>query len=284
MRILVTGGTGFIGRAVVARLLAAHDVHCLVRDPRSAPEGTTPLAGDLTLPLKRSNFYDFDGIIHLAQATVRGNFPEEAGDVFAVNVGGFARLIDAARSAGIRRFVTASTGTIYQGVAPPLREDSSVAPREYYPATKLAAEILLRPYEKCMAACALRLFTPYGPGQSGRLIPQLLERIRVGSAIILVGSADGHILAPTYVDDIARVFVTALEDEWVGAYNVASPEVLTVREIGTALGRSLGVEARFEERPGETVHLYPDLSHLNRRYPPERFRTFAQGLQAMLTG
>ena len=284
LRILVTGGSGFIGRAVVARLLSAHDVHCLVRDARHAPEGSVPLVGDLALPLAPTDWSTFDGIIHLAQATVRGSFPEAAASIFAVNVAGIARLLELAERAGVRRFVMASTGTIYEGGAPPLREDASLAPRAYYPATKLAAETLLRPYEGHMAACVLRLFTPYGPGQTGRLLPQLVERVRGGAPITLVGSDDGHVLAPTYVDDIAQVFAAAIEEEWVGTYNVAAPEVLTVRQIGRALGRALGIEPRFERQAGETIRLFPDLARLARRYPLDRFRPFAEGLRALLVG
>jgi UDP-glucose 4-epimerase len=282
MRILVTGGSGFIGRAVVARLLGAHHVHCLVRDVLQAPSGSVPLVGDLALPLEAPSWGAFDAIIHLAQATVRGKFPEEAPATFAVNVAGIARLLELATRHGIPRFVMASTGTIYEGVTPPLHEEASLGPRAYYPATKLAAEILLRPYEDRMAACALRLFTPYGPGQSGRLLPRLIERVRAGTPIALVGSDDGHVLAPTYVDDIARVFVAALEEAWVGTLNVAGPEVLTLRQIGEAIGRALGLEPRFERQPGETIRLFPDLSRLARRYPLDRFRSFADGLGAML--
>jgi UDP-glucose 4-epimerase len=281
VRILATGGSGFIGKTVVSRLLVAHEVYCLVRDGRNAPPGSVPIVGDLALQVDSSNWPPFDGIIHLAQSTARGNFPGSASDAFAVNVAGLAQLLALAERAKVRRFVMASTGTVYESTTQPLREDAAVSPGGYYPASKLAAEVLLRPYASCMAACALRLFTPYGPGQSGRLIPQLIDRIRKGSVISLVGSDEGHVLAPTHVDDIARVFVTSIEDEWSGTLNVAAPEVLTIRQISQALGRALGIEPYFARQPGDTIRLFPDLTLLGRRYPLDRFRPFEEGLRSV---
>jgi UDP-glucose 4-epimerase len=282
MRILITGGSGFIGRAVVARLRRAHEVCCLLRDPCSAPPGSIPIAGDLAAPLDVTGWPAFDGVIHLAQASARRRFPEAAMDAFAVNVAGLARLVDAASGLSVRRFVVASTGTIYENAAPPLTEDLRVAPRDYYAATKLAAETLLRPYEACMAVSALRIFTPYGPGQTGRLVSELIDRVRAGRPITLVGSDEGHVLAPTFVDDVAEVFVAAAEQGWTGTYNVAAPEVLSMREIGLALGRALGKEPQFERQPGDSLRLFPDLTRLAGRYPLSGFRSFDAGLRATL--
>jgi nucleoside-diphosphate-sugar epimerase len=282
MRILVTGGSSFIGRAVVARLYRAHEVYCLLRDPGSAPPGGIPIAGDLSASLDVASWPAVDGVVHLAQATTRRPFPEGAIDIFAVNVAGLARLLDAATRLGIGRFVIASTGTIYEDAAPPLTEDLRLAPRDYYPATKLAAETLLPPYEAGMAVCALRLFTPYGPGQTGRLVPDLIDRVRTGRPITLVGSDEGHLLAPTFVDDVAEVFGAAAEQGWRGTFNVAAPQVLSVREIGVVLGRALGKEPHFERQPGEARRLFPDLTKLANRYPLSRFRSFDAGLRDTL--
>ena len=96
---------------------------------------------------------------------------------------------------GEARFVLASTGTVYEPYGGRLAEDAPVAPVSFYSATKLAAEALLQGWRSRLGCCALRLFFPYGPGQTGRLVPQLVERIRAKTAVTLDGSGDGMVLA-----------------------------------------------------------------------------------------
>lgn len=283
MRILITGGSGFIGRALVARLRSAHEIYCLVRDRRQTLPGSIAIVADLAAPLDIDSWpLGLDGIIHLAQASGGRKFPSEAFDAFSVNIAGLARLCDAAVRLRTSRIVIASTGTVYEGATVPLVENMYLAPRNYYPATKLASETLLWPYEACMAVCALRLFTPYGPGQTGRLVAQLIGRIREDRPVTLVGSEQGHLLAPTFVDDVADVFAVAIEQGWQGVYNVGAPEVLSVREMSVAIGHALGKTPRFEQQPGVNLRLFPDLTRLSAVYSLARFKSFEAGLRATL--
>jgi nucleoside-diphosphate-sugar epimerase len=224
-----------------------------------------------------------DAVLHLAQSSRFRDFVTEAYDIFAVNTGATSRLLELARRNGARHFVLASTGSVYSAANGPCREDSNVRPTDFYAATKLAAEVLLRPYTPYLRTCALRLFVPYGPGQRHRLIANLIEKIRTARPVTLDGEAGGLRLAVTYVDDVVATFVAAAEQGWEGVYNVASPEPTSVRDIATRAGRLLGTAPLFERtgRP-EPVPLLPDLTQLATLCDVAAFTRLERGLAATL--
>ncbi|WYX13204.1 NAD(P)-dependent oxidoreductase [Achromobacter xylosoxidans] len=164
-RILLTGATGFVGRHLVQQLVAGHEVLALSR--REVPELTRlgvrcVLAdlganADLAAVLPASGV---DRIIHLAQSDGYRDFPGSAMDMFQVNVASTAALLDYAAKSGVKGFVLASTGSVYEPYAKPMDEASAQAPESHYARTKLAAELLAQSYSKLFNVCALRLFSP----------------------------------------------------------------------------------------------------------------------------
>jgi nucleoside-diphosphate-sugar epimerase len=284
MRILLTGATGFIGRALVRALLErGHELFCIVRPGIASPADTTGVAADLSTSQPVEFNQPVEAVVHLAQSPHYRHFPAQAPDIVAVNVVTTTSLLELARKLGAQSFVLASSGSVYAGSTSPLTEDADVRPRDFYAASKLAAETLMRPYQTFLRTCALRLFTPYGPGQTGRLVPSLVERVRAGSAITLDGP-DGLRLAVTYVDDVAATFTAAIENvDWHGIYNVAAPEPTSLREIGTVIGAILGRRADFIEtgKPPPTA-LIPDLGRLSRQSGVPPFRSLATGLQSTI--
>src|SRR5260221_6444068 len=140
MRILVTGASGFVGQHLLPRLAGEHEVIALVRrmPPVELPTAKTIVA-DLTSPSLVARLpRDIDVIVHLAQAYK--SFPDDAAEIFAVNAASTQRLADHARSCGVRRFVLASSGSIYSPGPRPLRESDPPRPGGFHPATKLMAE------------------------------------------------------------------------------------------------------------------------------------------------
>jgi UDP-glucose 4-epimerase len=281
VRILLTGASGFIGARLAARLGPAHRLYCAVRRGNAGlPPGAIPIVVDLASDLhccalpKR-----IDAVMHLAQSRHYWDFSEHARELYAVNTGATARLLEYAAEAGATRFVLASTGTVYEPYAGRLAEDTPLAPTSFYSATKLAAEALMQGWRSRFAVCALRLFFPYGPRQTGRLIPLLVERIRVGRAVTLDGCGDGLVLVPTFVDDIAAVFEAALQRDWNGIFNVSAPRPVSLRELALAIGRVIGVEPRFE-RSGvpQAPRVVPELRRLGERFDLSRFRPLEIGL------
>ena len=278
MKLLVSGGTGFLGQHLCRGLSATHEVHALYSSEK-------PEIGDVCWYRHKHGDGDaldalpdrIDGVIHLAQSNRYREFPAGAADMFAVNVDFTFRLLEYARRSGASNFVYASTGGVYEQSLKLLHETTASAPDNFYAASKLAAEMLLRPYQKFFNAAVLRLFFIYGRDQRDRLIPNLVARIRAGEDIDLYGSDGGLRITPTHVEDLVGVFDEALRKSWNGTLNVAAPEVLTIREIALILGRALGQEVRFRNCSGPAPQgLVPDLTALQQVYELSRFRRFEQ--------
>jgi nucleoside-diphosphate-sugar epimerase len=285
MRILLTGATGFIGTRLTSLLIEhGHELFCLLRSGTSCAAGATPFACDLASHTAIETLPSVDTIIHLAQSHHYRNFPTAAEDIFAVNTLATARLLDRARQGGVRRFILASTASVYSGRCDPCLEDGPLQPDNFYAATKVAAESLLRPYARHYLTCALRLFTPYGPGQRNRLIPTLIDRLRKRRPITLDGVEGGLRLSVTYVDDAAATFQAAAEEGWHGTYNVAAAEPTCVRHIATTIGKLLGVAPIFERtgRP-EPSPLLADLNRLATVRDPYKFWSLDEGIRRTLT-
>lgn len=276
--ILVTGASGFIG-SVLVRQLAAAGLQ-VVRGVRTVRDAT-----DVALDLSRPGEFvippGVEAIAHLAQSRVYRKFPEDSGEMFAVNVAGTLALLQAAAQAGVKRFCLVSSGTVYEPFDGPLVETAAIFPRSFLGASKAAGEVVARPFGSLMDLSILRLFTPYGPGQTGRMVPDLIARIGEGRAVTLSGE-NGMRFAPTYVDDLCDVIGAALREGWTGTVNVASPEVLDLRRAAGIIGDVVGQTPVFEAGPGAAINLVPMLDELANRYDMRRFTPFAEGIRRMV--
>lgn len=282
MRILVTGGTGFLGRHLLP-LLAAHDVVALTRGKHA---GRPPLPHVTWLPMNLSEGLDFkalpakaDAIIHLAQSDQYRDFPSGAADVFRVNVEVPAALMRWALDAGVSRAVFASTGSVYEPFSGTLREDAAVSPAGLYGASKLAAEALTLAYQSKLAVAQLRVFFLYGPGQTNVMISRLIDNVRNGVMLTLPRDGDGLEFVPTYVEDTARVFVKACEDEWRGVWNVASPHAISFRALSETIGRHVGRAPEFQRNDSAAPpRMVPDLAKLRAQLDIGGFLDAERGL------
>jgi UDP-glucose 4-epimerase len=287
MRIMLTGASGFIGRHLTSLLLSdrRHEIFCLVRPGTPCASGVTPVPCDLAHHATLETFPPVETIIHLAQSHQYRNFPIAAEDIYAINTSTTARLLDWARQRGVQKFILASTASVYSACNPLCQEDAALQPDDFYAATKVAAEALMRPYASQYRTCALRLFTPYGPGQRKRLIPVLIDRVRERRPITLDGEQGGLRLSVTYVDDVAATFRAAAEEGWHGTYNVAAPEPTCVREIANTIGSLIGITPVFK-RTGqpEPSPLVADLNRLAAMCDPGKFCSLDEGVRRTLAG
>jgi UDP-glucuronate 4-epimerase len=196
-----------------------------------------------------------DVIIHLAQANVP--FPELANDLFAVNTAATQQLLDYARRAGAKQFMLASTGDVYGRIYGPAGETLTPAPGSYYAATKYAAELLVQAYSNHFQTCSLRLFHPYGPGQSARLIPKIAGQIMLGKPIRLNKDSRPHV-TPIFIDDVTGAVETVLASPHSGAINIAGDRRVSIRELAEEIGRVLEIEPAFEQTELEATDLAGD--------------------------
>ena len=271
MRVLVTGSAGFVGRAVVARLLGSHhEVIALSRRATPAPSSSARLLavhGDL---LDRDGLerivrrHEPDAVVHLAALTrVRESFAEPL-RYFETNVGGTLNLLDALAAAGRRAlpFVSASTAAVYRPRERPLREDDAVAPVSPYAASKLAADQLIgfQAATGAIAAVTLRSFNVSGAAAGAvdrdetRLIPKALA-VAAGRASHVTINGDGSVRREyLHVADAADAYAAALAAARPGeqlVVNAGSGETVAVDEVVAAVEKATGRPVRVVRGPAQ---------------------------------
>lgn len=260
MRVLITGGAGFLGSAL-ANHLVNQGHHVRVIDDLSSGD---PLAldgrvlftrGDVRdIPKLWTVLRDVDVVYHLA---ARVSVPESIlypVEYNAVNTGGTVSLMTAMRDAGVGRVVMASSATIYgEQPAQPTRETAEPHPPNPYAVSKLAAEHYVRAigglYE--IETVVLRIFNAYGPGQAtppahAPVIPKFIKRALSGESVVIWG--DGQQTRDyIYVDDVTMALAAA------GEAAIADGTIINVgcgREVSVnELTREIGAAARVEIYP-----------------------------------
>jgi nucleoside-diphosphate-sugar epimerase len=249
--IMVVGGSGFIGQHVVRTLAArGHRVYATygsAQAPSSIPS-VTWLGCDLRSLTPTESWPDScHTVIFLAQARAHRDFPSCGPEVFAINVNAMNQTLMYALRVKARRFLYASTGSIYSGSSEAQEQEfvDVGTGRSYYVASKLASEILLGPFSSIFPVIILRLFMPYGIGQKpDMLFPRLMHAVRQGNPIHLHGP-EGLRANPVAAVDVAEVCARCLTLDEAVTINVAGPEILTLRQIGTIMGRVLGRQPTF---------------------------------------
>lgn len=283
MRVLVTGGSGFVGRHLVPELARAHDVVCVLRahSDRSGLEPSQVIEADLTDPgIARRLPERIDAVVHLAQAYVA--FPERANDLFLVNAASTHWLAEYARSAGATRFVFASSGTVYRPSHEALDEAAPTSPPSYHPATKLISEQILHHYAPFFSVAVLRLFAPYGPGQVDRLMPRMIDSVRAGEPIFLSRGGEPRI-NPIYVTDLTRVIQRVVEGVDPYTINVAGPEAASIRQLAEIVARHVGRAPVFVDRDSAQAGSFvADTTLMQRLLRIEGMVALDEGLRSMV--
>jgi UDP-glucuronate 4-epimerase len=285
MRILVTGGAGFIGSHLVEKLLTSgHQVAILddfndFYDPRIKHANIATVAKSVTIhqvdlrdsASVRSLFHrqKFEAIAHLAaRAGVRPSI-QHPQLYYDTNVAGTLHLLEAARVTEVERFIFASSSSVY-GVSKkvPFSEDQHLTQTlSPYGATKIAGEFLCSTYSHLykMRVVALRYFTVYGPRQRPDLaIHQFTRRINAGQPIDQFG--DGTTRRDyTYIDDIIQGTMTALDysGPLFDIFNLGESETVQLEELISVIEDALGKKAkinRLPDQPGDMPLTCADIS------------------------
>lgn len=280
MRILVTGASGLIGSRLTAGLAERGDeVHALVRDPSSAPQKAAGVVvHDLEQPIERGAIPEVEVIVHLAHHPYVA-VPEHATRLHRINSMSTQELLDAGRVMGARRFLYASSGAVYGFSDNPLRETDPPRARDLYALSKLHAEELLEAYADYLEPVIVRPFFPYGPGQSGRLVANLIGRVRAGEPVPVRGSGRPR-CNPIFVDDAVRAFMAALDGPAPNLVNVAGAEVVSIAELARAVGLAVGADPTFERENSEVEgDLVADVGRIRSLLGPGELVTLEEGLR-----
>jgi nucleoside-diphosphate-sugar epimerase len=283
MRILMTGGTGFVGSGLGPRLLSeGHEVFAVSRPGNDVKFGCT-IPWDFESGRAPAGLPDkIDAVIHLAQARNYQKFPTDAQEMFNVNVAMTAAVLNLAAVHGARQFCLVSSGAVYEPFHGQIVENARLAPTSYLGASKLAAEVISHPYTSIFNVCILRLFFPFGPGQRDRLIPGLIGRIRRNEKIQVSEDGEGATLVPTFVDDIVRVCSKSISSKWAGVFNVAAGRAMSISSIAKIIGRELSIEPCFERVDQPAVRIVPDITLMRQYIDMEGFVSFEDGLRRTL--
>lgn len=269
--LLITGPNGLLGRQVcIDCVVNGYNVTAL---PSSNPLDALPYVNyipfDFNNPWREQNLpVSVDAIVHLAQSPNFRRFPEAALDVFRVNIESTARLLDYAKRKGVKHFVLASSGGVYEFGSQTRKESDPIrspAELDYYLASKLSSEMLVNNYRAFFHTTILRFFFVYGSRQNREMfIPRLLDNISQGRKVSLQGD-DGFRFNPIHVADASRAVVASVEKTATGTINVAGADVLSIREICEAMGSLLGVSPEYEHQAGEAKSLIGDIEQMKRK-------------------
>ena len=248
MTVLVTGASGFLGQATAAAVHdAGHEVRTFQRRPSGVP-GVSDVLGSMTDPdaLRRA----VDGVEAVVHLAAKVSLAGDPADFVRVNVDGTRALVDAARQAGVRRFVfvsspsVAHTGSSLVGAGAGPAEPARA--RGDYARTKAAAELVaLGADAPGFAVVAVRPHLVWGPGDT-QLVGRIVDRARTGRLPVLDSGA--ALIDTLYVDNAASAMVAALThaaDDGVhgNAYVVTNGEPRPVAELLAGICTASGVPA-----------------------------------------
>src|SRR5947207_3369502 len=303
MKVLVTGGAGFIGSHLVEKLLRdGHDVAILddfndFYDPQVKRANIAAVAKDIAVhdvdlrdAGKVAGLFrkeKFDAIAHLAaRAGVRPSI-QQPQLYYDTNVAGTLHLLEAARANGVERFIFASSSSVYGAAkrVPFSEAEHLTQTLSPYAATKIGGEFLCSTYSHLykLRIVALRYFTVYGARQRPDLaIHQFTKKISAGDSIDQFG--DGSTRRDyTYIDDIIQGTMAALKYEgpMFDVFNLGESETIQLKDLIAAIEKVLGKKAKINqlpEQPGDMPLTCANISKARKLLDYNPKTTFDVGL------
>jgi UDP-glucose 4-epimerase len=278
MRVLVTGGAGFVGSNLIGFLIeGGHEVTVL--DDLSAgarPEWWRKRSGPRCVDGKiedasavRRAARGAEAVVHLAARPGVADSVARPDLDFGANVLGTFNVIDAARRANVRSFVFASSGAVLAGATPPLREDMPAAPLSPYGASKLYGEgITAAAGVYGMVGISLRFANVYGPrsGHKKSVVSLFIRNALAARPFVIYG--DGSQTRDfLYVEDVCTAVEKALRANQPGVYHLGTGVETSVNELAGLVARVCGTALMVERkppRPGDAVRSFVDLSSARR--------------------
>jgi len=258
MKILVTGGTGFIGSRLAMRCVEdGHEVYVLGREDAGdveiatraslADQGIEVIVGSVT---DRDRMFeitrDMNIVFHLAAAQHEMNVPDE---VFrSVNVEGTRNMLDASIESGVQRFVHGSSIGVYdRDVSSIVDESTPVRPDNIYGITKAEGETTVREYFDQLSCAIIRISETYGPGD--RRLLKLFRGINKGMFFVIGNGKNIHQLV--YVDDLVDgLLLAATHPAAPGeTFVLAGDERLSTNDMVEAIANAVGVQQKHWRAP-----------------------------------
>jgi UDP-glucose 4-epimerase len=278
MKAVVTGGAGFIGSNICAALAregatvtALDDLssgHAMNLDGMS---GVTLIQGDVRDPdaVARA-MTGCEVVFHLAASVGNKRSIDHPDQDTSINVNGTLTVLDAARAAGVRKLVAASSAGIYGELKTiPISEDHPLEPLTPYGVSKLYTEKMALAFAHVygLEAICLRYFNVYGPNQRfdayGNVIPIFAFRALRGEPITIFGNGQ-QTRDFVHVDDVVQANLKAARNTGVsGGFNIASASQIRILDLANAVNAHLDQPVPIQhagERAGDVAHSLADIS------------------------
>jgi len=300
LKILITGGAGFVGSHLADRLLeTGTDVRVLDNFSTGSRGNLAGHNGDLdlvegdirSLDQVRNAIAGCDAVLHQAALP---SVPRSIADpltTHATNATGTLNVLLAARDADVARVVFASSSSVYGAVAElPKHESMPTLPISPYAAAKLAAESYCRAFHEAygLETVALRYFNVFGPRQDPAsiycaVIPRFIAALEAGQSPLIYG--DGEQSRDfTFIDNVVDANLAALDSPGVGGsvFNIACGEQITLNELAYELQLQMESDVAVTHgpsRPGDIRHSLADVDRARLALGYEPRVSFAEGLQ-----
>lgn len=291
MRLLVTGGAGFIGSNFVHHVLEEHeDDEVVTLDVLTYAGSRDNLAGALEDPrhefvegdirddeLVRDLVADVDAIVNFAAESHVDRSIEGAESFVSTNVQGTQTLLDAANEEGVERFLQISTDEVYgQVLDGKFSEDDPLSPRNPYAATKAGADLLAESYETThdLPVLFTRTCNNFGPRQHPeKLIPKFIQKAAQGEPLPVYGDGS-NVREWIYVEDNCRALDLVLRKGDVGeVYNIGSQAEKTTLEVTEAILDAVGASE-------DLIEFVEDRAGHDQRYALETEKIESLGWEA----
>ncbi len=283
MRILVTGGAGFIGSHTVEVLLKEPGVEEIIvldnmysGSPSNLPEDKrirvdTGDIRDLNTVVKLCRDHDVDAIIHLAAIVGVDEVYSDPWRGLSVNIMGTASIAEAARRTNVSRIIYASSAAVYgEPQYLPIDEDHPTTPISLYGESKLVGEKILQAYTRDygIKTAILRYFNVYGPrmrpGPYSGVIHIFIRKLLAHETPVIYG--DGSQTRDfIYVEDVAEANKIFTLHGYTGIYNVASGTEITINNLYKTICRIIGYcpEPIYrEKRPGDIYRSWASIEKI----------------------
>lgn len=299
MRIVITGGAGFIGSNLATELSKEKESEVIIVDDLSTGrvsnlekinKNINLVRGSITdLQLLKGIFKDVDYVFH--QAAIP-SVPRSIKDPIAsnnANVNGTLNVLVAAKDCNVKKVIYASSSSVY-GDTPelPKREDMVPNPLSPYAVTKLLGEYYCKVFNEVygLKTISLRYFNVYGPRQDpysdyAAVIPRFINRVLENKPPVIYG--DGEQTRDfTFVTDVVRANIQAMKSDANGVYNIASGNRISINELANVIMKLMGRNLKpIHEAPreGDIRHSLGDISSAKKTLSYEPQYSVEEGLR-----
>ena len=289
MKILVTGGAGYIGSQLVKRLVENENDVVIFDDlstgrKESIPGNVELIHGDITKTEDIKKVGRVDAVYHLAAQVSVPRSIEDPSGTSITNITGTINVLNENKDSV---FVFVSSASVYGNAPVPVSEEAPLDPLSPYGMSKVCSEEFCKLYEKLygMKIAIVRPFNVYGPGQAfnpySGVITKLIEHAKRGESLIIHG--DGNQTRDfIHLEDIINAFILVLGKK--GVYNAGSGKPTKINELANLVKKFSKKEIKIEyakEEKGQIRHSYADISRISKLgFKPTI--SFEQGIKELM--